>query len=73
MTARLKEQGKKIYLITARHDYYEDGSPVEFDDDELIPVKGTPMYEAMAKLPQKASSCYPYNRKENECEKSCAV
>ena len=50
MTARLKEQEKKIYLITARHDYCEDGSPVEFDDDELIPVKGMPMYEAMAKI-----------------------
>lgn len=24
---KLKEQGKKIYLITARHDYCEDGEP----------------------------------------------
>ena len=35
---KLKERGKRIYLITARHDYAED--PVEFDGDELIPVKG---------------------------------
>lgn len=42
---KLKEQGKKIYLITARHDYCEDGNPVEFDGDELIPVKGMPRDE----------------------------
>ena len=42
---KLKEQGKKIYLITARHDYCEDGNPVEFDGDELIPVKGMPRAE----------------------------
>ena len=42
---KLKEQGKRIYLITARHDYCEDGSPVEFDGDELIPVKGMPRDE----------------------------
>lgn len=42
---KLKEQGKKIYLITARHDYCEDGEPVEFDGDELIPVKGMPREE----------------------------
>ena len=35
---KLKERGKRIYLITARHDYAED--PVEFDGDKLIPVKG---------------------------------
>ena len=42
---KLKEQGKRIYLITARHDYCEDGEPVEFDGDELIPVKGMPRDE----------------------------
>lgn len=42
---KLKEQGKKNYLITARHDYCEDGNPVEFDGDELIPVKGMPRDE----------------------------
>ena len=42
---KLKEQGKKIYLITARHDYCEDGEPVEFDGDKLIPVKGMPRAE----------------------------
>ena len=35
---KLKEQGKKIYLITARHDYAEN--PCEFDGDKEIPVKG---------------------------------
>ncbi|MGN1328663.1 MAG: metallophosphoesterase family protein [Eubacterium sp.] len=39
---KLKEQGKKIYLITARHDYCEDGEPVEFEEDKQIPVKGMP-------------------------------
>ena len=42
---KLKEQGKKIYLITARHDYCEDGEPVEFDGDKMIPVKGMPRAE----------------------------
>lgn len=42
---KLKEQGKRIYLITARHDYCEDGEPVEFVGDELIPVKGMPREE----------------------------
>ncbi len=42
---RLKEQGKRIYLITARHDYCEDGEPVEFEGDRLIPVKGMPREE----------------------------
>ena len=42
---KLKEQGKRIYLITARHDYCEDGEPVEFDGDELIPVQGMPRDE----------------------------
>lgn len=42
---KLKEQGKKIYLITARHDYCEDGEPVEFEGDRLIPVKGMPRAE----------------------------
>ncbi len=40
---KLKERGKQIYLITARHDY--SGDPVEFDGDELIPVKGMPREE----------------------------
>ncbi len=40
---KLKEQGKKIYLITARHDY--SGNPVEFDGDRLIDVKGMPREE----------------------------
>lgn len=35
---KLRDSGKKIYLITARHDYAED--PVEFDGDKTIPVKG---------------------------------
>lgn len=39
----LKKQGKRIYLITARHDY--SGDPVEFDGDKLIPVKGMPREE----------------------------
>lgn len=34
----LKERGKKIYLITARHDYAEN--PCEFEGDKMIPVKG---------------------------------
>ena len=42
---RLKEQGKKIYLITARHDYCEDEQPCEFDGDKMIPVKGMPRAE----------------------------
>lgn len=39
---KLKEQGKRIYLITARHDYCEDCEPVEFDGDKRVPVKGMP-------------------------------
>lgn len=35
---KLRDSGKKIYLITARHDYAED--PVEFDGDKTIPAKG---------------------------------
>ncbi len=42
---KLKEQGKRIYLITARHDYCEDGEPCEFDGKEMIPVKGMPRDE----------------------------
>lgn len=42
---KLQEKGKKIYLITARHDYCEDGEPVEFEDNQLIPVKGMPRDE----------------------------
>lgn len=40
---KLKEQGKEIYIITARHDY--SGNPVEFDGENLIPVKGMPRDE----------------------------
>lgn len=42
---KLKEQGKRIYIITARHDYCEDGEPVEFDGDKTVPVKGMPRAE----------------------------
>lgn len=34
---KLKEQGKRIYLITARHDY--GGNPVEFVGEDEIPVE----------------------------------
>lgn len=40
---KLKEQGKRIYLITARHDYAEN--PVEFEGEREIPVKGMPREE----------------------------
>lgn len=40
---KLQEQGKKIYIITARHDY--DGNPVEFIGEETFPVKGMPREE----------------------------
>ncbi len=40
---KLKKQGKRIYLITARHDYAEN--PVEFEGDKLIPVEGMPREE----------------------------
>lgn len=40
---RLKEQGKRIYLITARHDYSDN--PVEFVGEDTIPVKGMPREE----------------------------
>lgn len=43
---QLSKQGKRIYIITARHDYAED--PVEFDGDDLIPVKGMPREELRA-------------------------
>ncbi len=39
----LAEKGKKIYLITARHDYAEN--PCEFDGEKEIPVKGMPREE----------------------------
>lgn len=42
---KLKEQGKRIYLITARHDYCEDGEPCEFEGEEQLPVKGMPRAE----------------------------
>lgn len=40
---KLTQQGKRIYIITARHDY--SGDPVEFDGDKLIPVEGMPREE----------------------------
>lgn len=40
---KLKEQGKRIYLITARHDYAEN--PVEFEGENEYPVKGMPREE----------------------------
>ena len=40
---KLQEQGKKIYLITARHDY--GGESAEFIDDKVVPVKGMPREE----------------------------
>ena len=40
---KLQEQGKKIYLITARHDY--EGEASEFIDDKIVPVKGMPRDE----------------------------
>lgn len=42
---KLAEQGKRIYIITARHDYCEDGEPAEFDGDKILPVKGMPRDE----------------------------
>ncbi len=39
---KLKEQGKRIYLITARHDYCEDDPPYEFEGDKMLPVPGMP-------------------------------
>lgn len=42
---KLSEQGKIIYLITARHDYAEDGAPCEFIGDETVAVKGMPRAE----------------------------
>lgn len=41
---KLKEQGKKIYLITARHDY-DDNNSFEFDGDKMLPVKAMPRDE----------------------------
>lgn len=40
---KLREAGKKIFIITARHDY--GGDPVEFDGDKLLPVEGMPREE----------------------------
>lgn len=42
---KLTEQGKKIYVTTARHDYCEDGEPAEFIGDQVVPVKGMPRAE----------------------------
>ncbi|MCD7796240.1 MAG: metallophosphoesterase [Clostridiales bacterium] len=39
----LAKKGKKIYLITARHDYAEN--PCEFDGEKEISVKGMPREE----------------------------
>ncbi len=39
----LQKQGKKIYLITARHDY--EGESAEFIGDKVVPVKGMPRDE----------------------------
>lgn len=41
---KLKEQGKKIYLITARHDY-DDNDSFEFDGDKMLPAKAMPRDE----------------------------
>lgn len=41
---KLKEQGKKIYLITARHDY-DDNDSFEFGGDKMLPVKAMPRDE----------------------------
>lgn len=41
---KLKEQDKKIYLITARHDY-DDNDSFEFDGDKMLPVKAMPRDE----------------------------
>lgn len=40
---KLKEQGKRIYLITARHDY--EGESAEFIGDKVVPVPGMPREE----------------------------
>ena len=37
---RLQEQGKRIYIVTARHDY--SGNPCGFVGDKMIPVEGMP-------------------------------
>lgn len=39
----LQKCGKKIYLITARHDY--EGESAEFIGDKVVPVKGMPRAE----------------------------
>ncbi len=39
----LQNKGKKIYLITARHDY--EGESAEFIGDKVVPVKGMPRDE----------------------------
>lgn len=41
---KLKEQGKKIYLVTARHDY-EDNDSFDFQGSEMVPVKSIPRDE----------------------------
>lgn len=41
---KLKEEDKKIYLITARHDY-DDNDSFEFDGDKMLPVKAMPRDE----------------------------
>ncbi len=40
---KLRDEGKRIYLITARHDY--EGESCEFDGDKVVEVKGMPRSE----------------------------
>ncbi len=37
----LKERGKQVYVITATHDYNDDGMTGKYEGDEKIKVKGT--------------------------------
>lgn len=41
---KLKEQGKRIYITTARHDY-DSGDAYEFIGEEMVHVKGMPREE----------------------------
>lgn len=43
---RLKESGKKIFLITAGHDYND--RPIEYDGDNVNPIEGTKRAELMS-------------------------
>lgn len=40
---KLQEAGKRIYIVTARHDY--SGNPCGFVGDKMIPVEGMPREE----------------------------